>query len=206
MGFSSFNILPFFINLVGGIGMGIIMSVILYKLLHVRILEKISSLMFAAAIIVSYLLAKQIDGNGFIAVATMGLVFGNVYLREKASMNKKMYALNSALEIFVFIIAGAVVGLPSEFTFYKLSLGLFVVYLIIRFIAAQIVLKKHDFAERLEVALFVPKGLATVTAAFALLNYFFSGVVLIVQLLLIFFVYSLVLDFVLNKAGVYKSR
>ena len=124
------------------------------------------------------LIAQKIEGSGFTAVATIGIVFANVLFREKSMVRKKVSFLDSIIEFFIFIFAGLVVGLPfSSLDFYKNSFGIFLLYLVIRFASAQVLLtKKYDFAERLEIAFLVPKGLVTVVMAFSLLVFTFSGI------------------------------
>jgi NhaP-type Na+/H+ and K+/H+ antiporter len=200
------KIIAFATVLFADIGAGVIIALILFKLLNSRALEKFSSFIIGAAVLLAYVVAQHLGGNGIVSVATIGFIFGNVFLKHKSIIRSQENNLYRLLEVLMFIIVGVVVSMPISFDFFRLSFGLFVVYLVIRVLAAVITLKEYDFVEKLEVALFVPKGLTTVTLAFALLNYSFFGVVLLVQLLLSFFLYSMVFDTVLDRFGVYKSR
>jgi len=193
-------------NIFAGVGAGIILALILFKLINKNYLEKISSFVLAIGLLAAYVVAERIGGNGWAAAATIGFIFGNIFLKQKNNIMRDENLVYSVLEILMFIIVGAVIGLPLTFNFLLYSLALFLIYLLVRFISAQFALKNYDFAEKLEIALFVPKGLATITIAFALLNYSFTGVVTLVQILLSFFVYSLILDTILEKVGVYKHR
>ncbi len=193
-------------NLFAGIGAGIIVGLILFNLLSKDFFEKAAALVLGAGLLLSFVIAQRIGGNGFAAVATIGFIFGNIFVKPKQAIVRQENVIYSALEVLMFIIVGVVVGLPMSFRFFEFSFGLFLIYLIIRYVVSRIVLRKYDSAEKLEIAFFVPKGLATVTVAFALLNYSFGGVVLLVQLLLAFFVYSLVFDTILDKFGFYKHR
>ena len=193
-------------NIFAGIGTGIIIALVLFQLMNRNYLEKISSFVLAIGLLLAYVIAERIGGNGWVAAATIGFIFGNIFLKQKNMIMKDENLVYSALEVLMFIIVGAVVGIPLTSTFLISSLMLFLIYLLVRFISAQFALRSCDFNEKLEIALFVPKGLATVAVAFALLNYSFTGVVSLVQILLAFFVYSLILDTILEKAGVYKHR
>ena len=193
-------------NLFAGIGAGVIIGLILFNLLSKNYFEKAATLVLGAGLLLSFIVAQKIGGNGFAAVATIGFIFGNIFIKQKQAIVRQENVIYSALEVLIFIVAGIVVGLPKSLRFFEFSFGLFLIYLVIRFAVSRVLLRKYDNAEKLEIAFFVPKGLATVTVAFALLNYSFPGVVLMVQLLLAFFVYSLVFDTVLDKLGFYKNR
>lgn len=200
------QLISFFVNFFGGFGIGVIVSLLLFKMLYSIKVDKTISIVYVLAVLLAYILAERIDGNGLVAVATLGLIYANVFLKQKATMESHLHKLYSMFELFLFTIVGLVVGIPVSFFFFRMSLGLFVVYLIVRFISAQLTLRNCDFEEKMEIALFVPKGLATITIAFALLNYTFIGNVLLVQLLISFFVYSLIFDTILDKIGFYKHR
>jgi len=174
--------------------------------MHLKYSEKMSTVLLGFGLLIAWFFARQIEGSGVIAVATMGFAFGNVFLKQKKIVREHLGNINSILEVFLFIIVGVVVGLPLTFDFLLTSLLLFVGYMVLRFIAASLIMRNYNFRDRVEIASFVPKGLATIAAAFALLNFTFFGVVLLVQLLLVFFVYSLVLDTILRITGTYKHR
>lgn len=193
-------------NLFAGIGAGVIVGLIMFNLLSKQSFDKIGTLVLGVGLLLAFIVAQKIGGNGFAAVATIGFIFGNIFVKQKHTIVKHENMIYSALEVLMFIIAGVVVSIPMSLRFFEFSFGLFLIYLVIRLVVSRIVLRKYDPAERLEIAFFVPKGLATVTVAFALLNFSFSGVVLLVQLLLAFFVYSLVFDTILDKLGLYTHR
>ena len=199
------KIIPAATNIFGGIAVGLVVALILFRLIN-KTSEKISSLILAAGLLLAFVLSLQIDGNGLIAVATIGLIFGNVFLKHKKLITKHEHSVYLTIELFVFIFIGVVIGLPAELGFYKLSILLFLLYIVLRFVATNIALRHYDFRERLELSFFVPKGVVTIVLAFALLTYSFTGVVLMTQLLLIFFVYSLVFDTILDKVGFYRHR
>lgn len=199
-------ILPFAVSFFAGIGAGLIVAMALFKLLHSESIEKMASVAVAAALLVAFVFAQHIDGHGLIAAATIGFIFGNIFVRQKSIIAEHLYALYSVLDVFVVLFAGIVVGLPFTSDFYELTLGLFIVYVILRLLASFVSLHGFSIAERMEIALFVPKGLTVAAIAFALLNYTFFGSVILVQVLLAFFVYSLVLDTVLDKVGFFKNR
>ncbi len=200
------TILSFSVNIFAGIGIGVIIALLLFRVVHIRSLERFSSLAVGVAILLAFIVAQQIEGSGLVAVATLGFIFSNIFLRNKNVVETRLHSLYSILEVFIFVLVGLIVGLPLSLSFFRISLGLFVVYLLLRLISAQVTLPRSSVYEKFEIALFVPKGLATIAAAFALLNYTFIGIVLMTQLLLAFFVYSLVFDTILDKAGFYRHR
>lgn len=197
--------MPSIANIFAGIGAGLIIALIAFKLIN-KLSEKISSLILAIGVLLAYVLAQQIQGNGLIAVAAIAVIFGNVFLKHKNIIKSHENIAHQAVEVLALVLIGIIIGLPSNLAFYKYSIGLFLIYLILRLIAVGIVLRHYDKGEKLEIAFFVPKGIVTVAIAFALLNYSFTGVVLMTQLLLAFFVYSLVFDTVLDKPRFYRHR
>ncbi len=194
------------VNLLAGIGIGLLMSLILYRSLHIKSLSSISYLVVVLALLIAYVFAEMIQGSGLIAVATMGIIFGNVLVKNRYMIDSYFSMLDSVVAVLLFIIVGIVVPLPLSWRFFRISLFMFLIYVIIRMLVAVIVLWRHRLFEKFEMALFVPKGLATVTVAFALLGYSLIGVGILVQLLLAFFVYSLIFDTILDKCGVFTHR
>ncbi|HME87193.1 MAG TPA: cation:proton antiporter [Candidatus Nanoarchaeia archaeon] len=200
------KLLPFITSVFSGIGIGILLSLTLYNLLHISSVQKYAGLSLTSFVVIAYLLAQKIGGNGFVSVATMGVIFAHVFFKQKHLIKMDVTKLDSVVELFLFTIAGLVVGLPLSLSFFKISLGLFVVYVALRLISVAASLRSYSFSEKLELGLFVPKGPITVAVAFALLNYEFLGVVSIVQYLMAFFVYSLLLDVILTRIGIYRNR
>ncbi|MBN2420833.1 hypothetical protein JXB27_00985 [Candidatus Woesearchaeota archaeon] len=200
------TIISFSVNVFGGIGIGVIVSIILFKLLSYRRFEWMSPLVSAAAILVAYLAALKIDGNGLVAVAVMGFIFANVFIKNRQVLRSKLFKIDSIVEILLLLVIGSVIQIPFTWEFLRLSVGLFLFYLLLRLISASLALWHYSSAERVEIALFVPKGFATVAIAFALLNFSFVGMLELIQLLMAFFVYSLIFDYVLDRMNFYKSR
>ena len=200
------NVVSFSISLFAGVGAGVLIGLIMFKMLHFKKFERFALIITSVAALVAYTLAQRIDGNGVVAVATLGLIFGNVFIKQKQMINAQVHNAYTALEALLFTIVGATIGIPLTLEFLIVSLSFFVFYLVFRFAAVQFLFKEFDFYQRTEIALFAPKGLATIAIAFALLNYTFAGSGLIVQYLSAVFVYSLIFDTILAKSGVYKHR
>lgn len=200
------TIIPFSVNLFAGIGTGLVVSIILFNILGNKRFEDVAPLLTAAAVLIAYLVALQINGNGLVAVATMGFIFANVFITNRQMFRSKLMKLDSIVEVLLLLVIGSVIQLPLTWDFFSLSFGLFLFYLLLRLISAGTTLWHYDAAERIEIAFFVPKGFATVAIAFAMLNFSYVGTVELIQLLMAFFVYSLVFDYVLDRMNFYKSR
>jgi len=95
----------------------------------------------------------------------------------------------------VFILIGLLIDVPMTFSFLSKSFVLFLIFLLIRLIAVEVALLKNNytFKEKLFMSLVVPKGIATAVVAVSLIGNQLSGMETILDLTLIFIVYSIVL-------------
>ncbi|MBD3310619.1 hypothetical protein GF351_05360 [Candidatus Woesearchaeota archaeon] len=214
------QILPFLLQITAGIGSGVLVGLVIFKGMRKKYSETVSPLAIITAALISYILAENLGGNGVLSVTTMGLFFGNIYVKEKAQLQEFSSMFTSALEIIVFILVGLTIKLPLDMGFYFRSLMLFAIYLIIRLTAIEIGFRKEfTFKEKIFMTLNVQKGIAVAVIAFTLVSYSITrssvvvglaqeesilltalpGVETVLNLILIFMLYSIILSTVISK-------
>lgn len=199
------QIVPFLQQFVVGIGSGILVGIIMFKFMKKGYSKVLSPLTIITAALLAYIIAENLQGNGVLAVTAMGLLFGNVYLKQKFQLQEFSLVFSNSLEILVFILIGLVISIPPESTFFIKSIGLFMIYLVIRFLAISISLRKMDFnfKEKLFMSLNAQKGIAVVVVAFSLANLNIQGIQVILNLVLAFILYSIVLSTIIIKFSKY---
>jgi NhaP-type Na+/H+ or K+/H+ antiporter len=199
---SSFvNQIPaFFSQIIVGVGAGVIVGLVVLKAMKNFYSSQLSPVGVITAALMSYVLAENLSGNGVLAVASLGLLFGNVYLKEKVQLQEFNYMLSSALEILVFVMTGMIVTIPLTFDFFIKSIALFVILIISRMLAVFIGFGKKNFSirEKLFISLNMPKGIAVAVVVFTLSLYSFSQMDVVLRLILAFMIYSLILSTIVN--------
>ena len=88
--------------------------------------------------------------------------------------------------------------------FFLASLTLFVIFIAVRSLAVTIAFpKQFNFKQRLFMTLNIPKGIATAVVAFTLATYTITGIKLILDLILAFIIYSIVLSTIVTRFSKY---
>ena len=195
------QIAPFLQQFVVGIGAGVLVGLIMLKFMKKEYSKVLSPLTMITAALLTYIIAENLKGNGVLAVTTMGLLFGNVYLKQKFQLQEFSLIFSNSLEILVFILIGLVIEIPPQRDFFIKSLGLFLIYLVIRFFSIYVSLRKlkFNFKEQIFMALNVQKGIAVVVVALSLANLNIEGMQIILNLSLVFILYSIILSTVIIR-------
>ena len=76
----------FILRFVAGIGAGFLVGIIIFKVMKKAYSEILSPLAVITAALLTYILAENLGGNGVLAITTMGLFFGNVYVKQKIQL------------------------------------------------------------------------------------------------------------------------
>lgn len=191
----------FFAQIIVGVGAGVVVGLIVFKTMQKVYSHQFSPVGIITAALLSYILAENLYGNGVLAVATLGLLFGNLYVKEKPQLQEFSYMLSNALEILVFVLLGLMIKLPFTFDFFLKSFFLFFLLILSRCAAIFVALKKSDysFKEKLFISLNMPKGIAVAVVAFAFSLYTDFQVGIILNLILAFVLYSLILSSVVDR-------
>lgn len=195
-------IVPFLTKFVAGIGAGIFVGIILFKLTQKKYSPIYSPLAVIVAAMITYVLSENLGGDGVIAVTTLGVFFGNAYLKQnKLGLFSAESVLSKALLIFVFILVGMTIKIPLTVDFFVTSLVLFGAYLLIRFIAVSLCFREIDFRANLFMSLVCPKGISTAVVVFILAIhnlpgalYFVPGVSIVLDFTLMFILLSVVVS------------
>ncbi|MBU1705000.1 MAG: cation:proton antiporter, partial [Nanoarchaeota archaeon] len=194
------QLVPFLQQFVAGMGAGLLVGLIAFRLMKKGYSEKLSPLALITAALLTYILAENLGGNGVLAVTVMGLFFGNIYVKQKGRLFEFSGIFAHALEILVFIMVGLIVKIPYTVDFFIRSGILFVIYLCSRFIAVNLSFPKgFTMGEKLFMSLNVQKGIAVAVVAFSFAALSFEGISTILNLTLIFMLYSIILSTILAK-------
>jgi len=187
--------IPFLTKFVSGIGSGIVVGIVLVKIVRKPYSKLYSSLAVIIGALLSYLMAENLGGNGVLAVTTLGIFFGNVYLRGKVELMHVETVLAKSLFILVFVILGSVIKIPYSQQFFINTGLLFALYLILRYIAIQMSIgKDFRFKEKLFMTLICAKGIAVAVVAFALSTITFPQINIVLDITLIFILYTVVIS------------
>lgn len=196
---------PFIQQFVTGIGAGIVVGIIVFRVMKKKYSETLSPLAIITSALLTYILAENLGGNGVLAVTTMGLFFGNMYVTHKVQLREVSAFFANSLEILVFILIGLIIKVPLNYVFILKSVLLFVLYLVIRYAAITISLKSlnYDFKQKIFMTFNVQKGIAVAVVAFTLTTLYIGGMQTILHLILLFMLYSIILSTVVVRFSTY---
>jgi len=189
-------------QIVTGIGAGVILGVIVFKLMKKFYSEELSPLAIMATALLAFVLAENLGGNGVLAVTTLGVMFGNMYLKEKRSLKEFSLIFSNALEILVFVLLGFMIPIVFSLQFLLKSLLIFAIIILIRYMAILITFRREkNFStkNKLFMAMNASKGIAVAVLAlsFSLRN--IAGMNLILDLILMVMIYSIILSTIVGK-------
>ncbi|PIY60634.1 hypothetical protein COY95_00775 [Candidatus Woesearchaeota archaeon CG_4_10_14_0_8_um_filter_47_5] len=131
---------PVLQHLVTGVAVGVVLGLIGLRIL--RKVEAFSSLAVAGFVLFAFVLAESLRGNGVLAVAALGLLAGNLGVRKRtgpAEVSAFFSGLSEWVAVGVFVLAGCVAEIPLNPVFLAKTLALFVLLVLVRFIAFLII-------------------------------------------------------------------
>lgn len=205
----------FLLQIVVGIGVGVLMGLIVFRVMRKYYAHVLSPLAVITAAILTYVIAETdiLRGNGVIAVVTLGLFFGNFTIKKKEELHEFSATFTQLLEIIVFVLIG--INLRFDLMskdFLLLSCLLFLVYLIIRFVAVHISFRR-DFNEKEKIfmSLNAPKGIAVAVIAFSLASGAVTTLTLekltpVINMVMLFILYSIILSSIITRFSRYFTR
>ena len=186
------QILPFIAQIVVGIGAGVFIGIIIFKLMRKHYSEQLSPVALITAALLTYIIAENLEGSGVLAVVALGLFFGTIHVKQKETLEGFSSMFSNSLEILVFILIGFMVNLPLVASFFIKSFVLFLIYILIRFLAVHFTFRdSYSLNEKIFMSLNVSKGIAVAVVAFTLMTKNIPGIDHMLQLILIFMVYSI---------------
>ena len=184
---------PVLQQFVTGVGAGLVIAVIVFRIMKREYSEELSPIAIIATALFTYVLAENLGGNGVLAVTTLGVFFGNFKLKEKLHLITFGSTISNALKILVFILVGYLIRFPLTEDFMIKSLSLFIIYLLVRYIAVKISFRNgFSRGEQLFMTLNTSKGIAVAIVVLALNNLGISGIETILNFSLAFIIYSII--------------
>lgn len=161
-GFSILPSLGDFIQLVViGAGVGLIFGIVLFKLFNHRHSEHYPGIYLFVLSLLAYVVAEALNGEGLFSVFVLGLIFANTTIKKKDELKEFSTVISLFIEIMSFVLIGLVIDLNLSLSFILLSLGVFIVYLAIRYVCVMNLIKDYDdlFFDRIFITLTDLKGM-----------------------------------------------
>ncbi len=191
----------FFLRLVAGIGSGVFVGLIVFRIMKKAYSETLSPLALITSALLTYVLAENLGGNGVLAITAMGIFIGNVYLKEKSNLFEFSSIFANSLEILVFFLVGLIINIPLSLTFFMKSISLFAIYLVIRYLSIHLSFPRVNYSlkEKIFMTLNVQKGIAVAVVTFTLITLDIGGVDVILNLILVFMLYSIILSTIIRR-------
>lgn len=190
----------FFTQVLVGIGSGVLVGLFFFKAMRNFYSDQISPLALVTAALLSYILAENLNGSGVLAVAVLGFMFGNMVMRHKDMLQEFSSMLSNSLEILVFLLLGLIIQLNISLKFIGISLLVFGILLLSRYLALQASLGNlFNFKEKLFMTLNMPKGIATAVLVFSLSILSIPDLMPMLNLVVIIMIYSLLLSTIMNR-------
>ncbi|RLE46450.1 hypothetical protein DRJ22_01935 [Candidatus Woesearchaeota archaeon] len=192
------QIVPFVMKFIVGIGSGVFIGLILFKIMQKAYKEIYSPLAVIIAALLTYVLAENLGGSGVIAVTSLGLFFGNVYVKEKLTVLKIESVFTKALFVLIFMLTGVIIKIPLKKTFFISGAALLAIYYLTRFTAIEISMRKLTMKERIYTTLNAPKGIATAAIVFALSTFQMQGMGIVLDMVLAFILTTIIISSIIT--------
>jgi len=192
--FTVINMLPFAQKIAIGAGIGLLMGILLFNVLRKNYFELLSPLTILTSSLASYAFAEQLGGNGFLAAATAGFLFGNFRIEERKKIQEFFSIISFLAILMVLILAGFLTKTSFDINYLVLASFLFGVSILIRFLSVLVVFSdsKYNLDEKIFMSLNIPQGINTGLIVLVLiLGSYWSSMI---PVLVIFMIYSIILS------------
>lgn len=204
------QIVPFLAKFASGIGSGMLVGIILFKIIRRKFSKTYTPLAITVSALLAYVLAENIGGSGVLAVTTLGLFVGNIYTKKKITEALTFEAfLAKSLYILVFVLIGFIIKIPLKADFFISAGILFAVYVVIRYASITLSFRGNEkeggfsLKEKLFMTLNMPKGIAVAVVAFALATYNIPGIKTVLDLTLLFMLLTIIISSVATYFAAY---
>lgn len=179
-----------------GIGAGLLIGIIMFKFIAKKYSDVWSPLAIIASALLAYIIAENLDGNGILAVASLGLLFGLVHLDHKSQLHSFSSIFLTSLEMLILVLIGLMVSIELSAAFLINSILLFLIYILIRFASILFALRGMNFSlkEKVFMAISMQKGLATAVVVFYFATLGIESLRPMLELSIAFMVYSMLLS------------
>jgi len=180
------------------LAIGIALAYLFFKVLkNFEMSGELSALLIITIAIAVFVVAEAMKSNGSLAVAVYGLFLRGL---TKEDMPKKYTSMIAhILFIIVFILFGIEFFFPDAIFWLK-GVGLFIAYIVLRFLCILLFMKDLKWKEKLFMSLNVAKGIEVALVLFIMKLNFSSinGIDLILGVGFMFFILSYVLSTAVN--------
>ncbi|MBU1202116.1 MAG: cation:proton antiporter [Nanoarchaeota archaeon] len=180
---------------------GVLVAYIFYRFLQLfSITNELYSLLIISVSIFLFVMGEFIGTNGSLIVAIYGLFFRGL---SKQSLSKNYVSIVAhILYIIVFVLFGIEFFFPQPGLWLKI-LGLFGVYLLLRFVCIYLFMKELNIREKLFMTFNMAKGIEIALVMFIMKLHFgnLEGINFILSVGFTFFVLSYVLATIVNHYG-----
>ncbi len=197
---------PFLAKFASGIGSGMLVGIILFKIQRRKFSKTYTPLTVIVSALLAYVLAENIGGSGVLAVTTLGIFVSNIYAKDKMSEILTLESLLAkSLYILVVVLIGFIIKIPLKADFFISAGILFLIYILIRYVSVELILRQKEdgfsFKEKLFMTLNMPKGIAVAVVVFTLVTYnipgtvnYLPGVKVILDLTLLFMLATIIIS------------
>jgi cell volume regulation protein A len=152
------NLVVFLQYILIGLGTGVLISIIIFRLLRNTKINLFHELFLVVAAVLTYLLTEQLNGSGLFAILIMGMFFGNSYVRQNSDMKSFSPYIIKSLEIIIFLLVGFII-IPEFYTNMIIgSIIIFIAYLIVRLIVINIAYSRYSLQNKILLTA-APKGI-----------------------------------------------
>jgi NhaP-type Na+/H+ or K+/H+ antiporter len=144
-----------------GVATGFLMFLVGSRIVKHYHKKSLAPITIIVTVSVAYIMAELLQSNGILAVAVMGLFYGNFLVKQKIKLFQFSDMFGLAIRILVFVLLGLMIKFPVNTALFYKSGFLFIVYLIVRLFSVEIMLGLHGLSlkERVFAALSIEKGL-----------------------------------------------
>ncbi|HII71293.1 TPA: hypothetical protein HA265_00895 [Candidatus Woesearchaeota archaeon] len=194
------QLIPFLQQIITGVGTGVVVGLLVFKVMSRFYEEKLSPIAVVAAALLTYVLAEHLGGNGVLAVTTMAVIFGNLYIVHKQVLGSFISIFSSFFQVLVFILIGLIIQIDFSMMFLLKSMVLFAAYLLIRLAALEVTFwNRYSWKEKAFMTINAPKGIATAVVIFLLSTFSIPSLDRVLDYGIIFIIYSIIASTVVAK-------
>ena len=192
-------------NLGVSIAVGVLIGLVMFKFIGRKYSSVSSPLAVILCAVLAFIIAEMFKGNGVIAAASLGLIFGNVHLKHKEQLHSFSSVFSSSLEILVFVLIGLIIPIDFSLQFFVNSFLLFIAYIGIRLLAMLFSLRgmHFKFKDKVFMALNAQKGIVVGVIIFGFASLNINGISGILGLGVMFMGYSMVLSLFATRSASY---
>ena len=153
----------FLLQIFVGIGVGVLAGLILFKLIHIIYSGIYSPLAVLIASLLTYALAETLGGTGVLAVMALGLLFGNLNIKQRKQMLEVESVFSRSLYILLLVLFGTLLSFPLTLIFLLKVALLLIAYTLVRYLGIAVSLRQLLRREKIYMALMGTNGVTSIS-------------------------------------------